>query len=86
MSAESEARKGLGRLRRSVEKSLRELGAVRGALRHIEGEDFPVEDYDRAEESLREIFALLDAEGRRLQDKILQSGGLEPGRVRRTGG
>ena len=76
----------MGRLRRSVEKALRELDSVRGALRHVEGEDFPAGDYDQAEQSLREVVDLIDLEGRRLQDKILQSGGLEPGRVRRTGG
>jgi hypothetical protein len=86
VSAETEARKALGRLRRSVEKSLRELGAVEGALSHVEGSDFPAESYDRAEQSLRELLGMLDAEGQRLQDKILHAGGLEPGRVRRTGG
>lgn len=86
MSAEQEARRALARLRRGVEKSMRELDAVRGALSHVEGDDFPADEYDDAEAKLNAILELLDSEGRRLQDKILHAGGLEPGRVRRSGG
>ena len=47
-SAESEARKALNRLRRAVEKTQHELDAVRGALEHAEGSDFPRQDFDAA--------------------------------------
>lgn len=83
-SPESEARKALNRLRRAVEKSRRELEALVGAIRTAEGEDFPVEEYEEAEARIQETLEFLDQEGRRLQAKILQAGGLEPGRVRRS--
>lgn len=82
-SAESEARKALNRLRRAAEKAERELGELRGALRHAEGGDFPADEYEKAENALRLILAFTDEEAARLQEKILHSGGLEPGRVRR---
>lgn len=84
MTAEGEARKALNRLRRALEKSVRELEGVRGALRHAEGGDFPREAYDAATERLSELMAFVDEEGERLQEKILQAGGLEPGRIRRS--
>jgi hypothetical protein len=82
-SAESEARKALNRLSRALEKSRRELRALQGAIRMAEGEDFPSEAYRTAEERLESIEAFLQEEARRLQGKILQAGGIEPGRVRR---
>jgi hypothetical protein len=82
-SAESEARKALNRLSRALEKSRRELRALQGAIRMAEGEDFPSEAYHDAEEQLESIEAFLQEEARRLQGKILQAGGIEPGRVRR---
>ena len=85
-SAESEARKALNRLRRAVEKAARELEALYGALRHAEGEDFPKEAYDQQLERLDALLGFADEEAARLQEKVLQAGGLEPGRVRRTGG
>lgn len=83
-SPESEARKALNRLRRAVEKSRREMEALVGAIRTAEGDDFPAEEYEEAEARIRETLEFLDQEGRRLQAKILQSGGLEPGRIRRS--
>ena len=83
MSAESEARKALARLRRTLEKAERELGALRGALERAEGDDFPSEVYDRTEGAISEIASFAEEEGHRLQEKILHAGGLEPGRVRR---
>lgn len=83
-SAEKEARKALNRLRRSVEKALRELESLQGALRHAEGQDFPREDYDGARERLEVTLDFLEEEGRRLEAKILRAGGLEPGRIRRS--
>jgi hypothetical protein len=84
-SAESEARKALQRLRRSLEKADRELGRLEGSLRHAEGPDFPHESYQRARDGIHALEAFLDEEAQRLQEKILQAGGLEPGRVRRGG-
>ncbi len=80
---ESEGRKALNRLRRAVEKSRREVEALRGALSHAEGEDFPETEYEDAMINLMEIEDFLDREAARLQEKILSFGGLEPGRVRR---
>lgn len=83
ITAESEARKALNRLRRALEKADRELGDLRGALERAEGDDFPTDVYDELEARLRSAVNFTDEEGRRLQEKILHSGGLEPGRVRR---
>lgn len=83
-TVESEARKALRRLERSLEKSRRELDALVGAIRHAEGEDFPSEAYAEAEGRMDALLAFLEEEGERLQEKILRAGGLEPGRVRRS--
>jgi hypothetical protein len=83
-SAEKEARRALARLRRAVEKSRRELDALSGAIRHAEGDDFPVHEYDGARDRMNEMLDFLEEEERRLQAKILRSGGLEPGRIRRS--
>jgi hypothetical protein len=84
-SAESEARKSLNRLRRAAEKAQRELDALEGALRTAEGSDFPRETYDQVAASLNHVLNFTEEEGARLQEKILHSGGLEPGRVKRGG-
>lgn len=84
-AAASEARKALNRLRRAAEKALREMDALEGSLRHAEGEDFPEEAYGEARSQLESVHAFVDDEARRLQEKILHAGGLEPGRVRRGG-
>lgn len=83
-TAESEARKALGRLQRALEKGRRELAALTGALRHAEGEDFPRDVYLDAEADLERLLSFAREEGERLQEKILRAGGLEPGRVRRS--
>ena len=85
-SAESEARRALNRLRRACEKAVREMDALRGALERAEGSDFPHDAYAEADGCLRRVLDFTDEEARRLQEKILHAGGLEPGRVRRTGG
>ena len=82
-SAEKEARKALNRLRRALEKSRRELETLVGAIRHAEGDDFPEGEYEEARGRMEEILAFLEEEGRRLEAKILETGGLEPGRIRR---
>ena len=84
-SAESEARKSLNRLRRAIEKAQRELDALEGALRSAEGSDFPLETYQETAESLKRVLDFTEEEGARLQEKILNAGGLEPGRVKRGG-
>lgn len=86
MSAESEARKALQRLRRAAEKSMRELDSLEGALKRAEGADFPVEAYAGVRVALAGVTAFVDEEAQRLQEKILHAGGLEPGRVRRSSG
>lgn len=83
-TVESEARRALNRLNRALEKSRRELDAVRGALEQAEGEDFPVEAYQETEEGIARLQAFVAEEGRRLQEKVLHAGGLEPGRIRRS--
>ncbi|MFC1660035.1 hypothetical protein ACFL3S_01035 [Gemmatimonadota bacterium] len=83
-SAEKEARKALNRLRRAAEKSRRELDCLAGAIRLAEGEDFPVDEYDAVRDRIQEVLDFLDEESRRLEAKILQTGGLEPGRIRRS--
>jgi len=83
-SPEKEGRKALNRLRRSIEKGSRELDALEGAIRHAEGEDFPAGEYEAVRGKLQEIVSFLEEEGARLEAKVLERGGLEPGRVRRT--
>ena len=85
-SAEREARRALARLKRALEKARRELDSLRGALESAEGADFPAGEYQEADEHLAAVQEWSGREGGRLQAKILQAGGLEPGRVRRTGG
>lgn len=83
-SAESEARKALNRLRRALEKTQHELEAVRGALAHAEGSDFPHQDFDAVTDRLAAIESFIDEQAERIEEKMLASGGLEPGRVRRS--
>lgn len=82
-SIESEARKALTRLRRALEKTRHELEAVAGALQHAEGSDFPHADFDQAVGHLGAVESFVDEQAERIEEKILSSGGLEPGRVRR---
>jgi len=84
--AAREARRALVRLRRAAEKALQELSAVAGALRHAEGEDFPAADFAAAEAQLSAVESFVEEQEQRLEEKILHAGGIEPGRVRRTGG
>lgn len=83
-TAVSHARRALARARRATEKTIKELEDLEGALRHAEGEDFPSETYAAARERLEALLDLWEEEGTRLEEKILSSGGLEPGRVRRS--
>ena len=83
-SAEAHARKALNRLRRATEKALLELDALEGALVSAEGEDFPRSAYEGLRNRLAEVLEFTEEESSRLQEKVLQAGGLEPGRVRRS--
>jgi hypothetical protein len=74
----------VARLRRALEKARRELAELAGSIRRAEGSDHPTEAYAQAERGLDELLEFLDQEAQRLEDKILSSGGLEPGRVRRS--
>jgi len=85
-TAESEARKALNRLKRAVDKSRRELEALEQAIRGAEADDFPIEAYREVADDLERVQEFVEGEGRRLQEKVLLSGGLEPGRVRRSSG
>lgn len=84
--AARDAKRALVRLRRAAEKAAQELDAVAGALRHAEGGDFPVEAFAAAQAQLDAVIGFVDEQAERLEDKILHAGGLEPGRVRRSGG
>ena len=81
-----EARRALQRLKRAAEKVDAEMSAVRSALRHAEGADFPHADFVAAAAHAAALLAFCDGRAERLQDKILHAGGLEPGRVRRSAG
>ena len=83
MEAAREARRALNRLNRAVEKAESELDAVAGALRHAEAEDFPAAEFEAAADHLRSVVRFVEEQEQRLQEKILHSGGIEPGRVRR---
>ncbi|MDT8370143.1 MAG: hypothetical protein RQ745_13125 [Longimicrobiales bacterium] len=85
-AATTSARKALARLGRAAEKTERELDALEGSLRHAEGEEFPRARYEEIRTALAAIASFVEEEGARLQEKVLHSGGLEPGRVRRSGG
>ena len=82
-SAEAGARKALNRLRRALEKAEREVETLKRALIHAEGEDFPAETYEEVATAIQRVLDFTDEEGARLREKILHTGGLEPGRVRR---
>ncbi len=58
--------------------------ALSGAIRHAEGADFPESRYREAEDRIDALLEFADEESQRLQQKILETGGLEPGRVRRS--
>lgn len=87
MSApESDARRALNRLRRALEKSRRELSSLADAGRRVGGADFPQAEYREAEEGMDRILDFLSDEERRLQASVLRVGGIDAGRLRRSGG
>lgn len=83
-TVEAEARRALNRLRRAVEKGMREMDSLEGALRAAEGDDFPEAVYEGVREALDVAARFCEEEGTRLQEKILHAGGLEAGRIRRS--
>jgi hypothetical protein len=66
-----------------VEKTQHELDAVRGALEHAEASDFPQQAFDEATSHLAAIESFIEEQAERIEEKMLASGGLEPGRIRR---
>ena len=82
--AENEARRALNRLRRALEKGRKELDTLSATLRHAESDDFPADAYEEAAARIDGALDFVDEEARRLQDKVLQAGGLEPGRMRHS--
>jgi hypothetical protein len=85
MEAAKEARRALNRLMRALEKAGHELDAVAGALRHAEAGDFPADEFAAAVDHLASVQQFVEEQEQRLQEKILHAGGIEPGRVRRSG-
>jgi len=85
-TVEKEVRRALNRLRRAVEKAERELDTVMATIRHAEASDFPEDAYEEAREWMSRVCSFADEESARLQMRVLESGGLEPGRVKRSGG
>jgi hypothetical protein len=67
-----------------LEKTLRELDALESAIGRAEGEDFPSAAYEGVRCKLGEVMEFLQEEGDRLEAKILERGGLEAGRIRRS--
>ena len=82
-SPENECRKAINRLRRSVEKSGRELESLKQAIYKVEKESFPDQQYKDAINNLRKIEEFLDGESERLQEKIFSFGDLDPERMNR---
>ena len=74
---ENECRKAINRLRRSVEKSGRELESLKQAICKVEKEDFPNQQYRDASNNLKKIEEFLDGESERLQEKIFSFSGLD---------
>lgn len=83
---EKELRRTLQRLRRAVEKAERELRTLEGTIKHAESGDFPADDYSEARAHMTDVVDFVDQETQRLKMKILEAGGLEPGRIRRSSG
>lgn len=82
---EAETRRALARLRRAVEKARREVRGLREALDRTEADGFPADDYGEMDEHLAAVTELVSREQARQQAKILRSGGIAPGRLRRSG-
>lgn len=85
-SVEKELRRALQRLRRTLEKAEREVDALHAVLQRGESDDFPSEEYADARRRIGELRDWIDQETGRLRMKILESGGIEPGRIRRSSG
>jgi len=84
-AAGREARRALMRLRRSVEKSARELELAETALREAEGGDFPADVFEAAAQHLHAVAEFIDEQAERLEAKILEAGGVDPSRLHRGG-
>lgn len=78
-----EARRGLNRLRRALEKAQSELEDVCTALKSAEGEEFPDGLFDESAQRLMDVMQFIDEQEQRLQEKVLQGGGIDTSRLRR---
>ena len=83
---EGEARRGLARLRRAVEKARREVRGLRAALAQAEADGFPGDDYAEMDRHLAAVAEIALREASRQQAKVLRAGGISPGGVRGRGG
>ena len=80
---ENECRKAINRLRRSVEKSGRELESLKQAIYKFEKENFPNQQYKDVSNNLKKIEEFLDSESERLQEKVFSLSGLDPEHISR---
>ena len=83
---EAEARRGLARLKRAIEKARREVRGLRGALAQVEADGFPGDDYAEMDRHLAAADEIAKRESARQQAKVLRAGGIAPGGLRRRGG
>ena len=83
---EGEARSGLARLRRAIDKARRELRGLRAALAQAEADGFPGDDYAEMDRHLAAAAELVLREASRQQAKVLRAGGIAPGKLRCRGG
>ncbi|MCE2398001.1 MAG: hypothetical protein J4F34_02985 [Gemmatimonadetes bacterium] len=83
---EGEARRGLARLRRAIEKARREVRGLRAALAQAEADGFPGDDYAEMDRHLAAAAELVLREASRQQAKVLRAGGIAPSGVRSRGG
>ncbi len=69
------------RLRRAVEKAARELEATETALSGVEGDDISSVVFEEAARHLHAVAEFIDEQAERLEARILEAGGLDPGQL-----
>lgn len=82
-AAEREVRRSLARVRRALDRAGRELELIETTMRDAEGGDFPADVFEDAAQHLHAVGEFIDEQAERLEAKILEAGGVEPGRVQR---
>ena len=82
-SGMKEARRGLNRLRRALEKAQSELEDVSSALKSAEGAEFPADLFEESVQRLADVMQFVEEQEQRLQEKVLQGGGIDTSRLRR---